>query len=466
MSDSWCPERAAALGPPGEAGTAHASEWWRSERARPLRPRGEPRTAFAAMLVLLFVLMLAPQQTFPALAVLRPALLAAIVAAGALFAERLSRGEKLARLTPELKIAGALAAWAVVGIPASVWPGGSISFLIEGYLKTLAIFFLISQTVTTLARLTVVCWALTLMAIPLALTGITNYLSGNFLAGSPVRRITGYNSGLASNPNDLALMLNLVLPIALGLLASSRSAAVRMALSGATGLLAVGVVLTFSRTGFLTLALVFLLCFVRLLRRGRGGAAVAVVGVAACAVALLPAAYSDRLATILDIESDPTGSAQSRWTDTGAAIRYMLANPLLGCGVGMNVLALNEARGPKWLAVHNAYLEHGVELGLPGLALYLALVGRCMATARGVRRHAESAGPKPLEPLAWGIQTALGAFALAALFHPVAYHFYFFLPAGLAVAAKNANPVPRDTSRDPLDRHRTFDQAGHVGQGW
>jgi hypothetical protein len=34
------------------------------------------------------------------------------------------------------------------------------------------------------------------------------------------------------------------------------------------------------------------------------------------------------------------------------------------------------------------------------------------------------------------IQVSLVAFAVAALFHPSAYHFYFYYVAGLAVAAR------------------------------
>jgi hypothetical protein len=39
--------------------------------------------------------------------------------------------------------------------------------------------------------------------------------------------------------------------------------------------------------------------------------------------------------------------------------------------------------------------------------------------------------------LAEGIQLSLLAFAVAAFFHPVGYHVYFYYLAGLAVALKN-----------------------------
>jgi hypothetical protein len=43
------------------------------------------------------------------------------------------------------------------------------------------------------------------------------------------------------------------------------------------------------------------------------------------------------------------------------------------------------------------------------------------------------------------------AFGVAALFHPVAYHFYFYLLAGLATACRmgRAHRVPREMASTP-----------------
>ena len=45
--------------------------------------------------------------------------------------------------------------------------------------------------------------------------------------------------------------------------------------------------------------------------------------------------------------------------------------------------------------------------------------------------------PSALVPLAAGVQVSLVAFGVAAFFHPIAYQFYFFMIAGLAVALKS-----------------------------
>ena len=159
--------------------------------------------------------------------------------------------------------------------------------------------------------------------------------------------------------------------------------------------------------------------------------------IALVSIPLLPSGYLDRLSTIKDTEADQTGSAQERWRDMIAAASFILRNPIIGAGVGMNVLALNEERGATWMNVHNVYLQYAVDLGIPGLVLFLLLMVGCIKSAMFVQRH--SAGVpafRELFYLAEGIQISLIAFSVAALFHPVAYHFYFYYIAGLAIAVK------------------------------
>src|SRR2546428_587267 len=81
----------------------------------------------------------------------------------------------------------------VVTVPFSYWPGGSLSFLMGAYFKTLAIFWLLANVVSTLRRLRWIVWGLTLGSVPMALGALHNFSSGAFLADGPaVKRIFGY----------------------------------------------------------------------------------------------------------------------------------------------------------------------------------------------------------------------------------------------------------------------------------
>ena len=84
---------------------------------------------------------------------------------------------------------------------------------------------------------------------------------------------------------------------------------------------------------------------------------------------------------------------------------------------------------------------------LVALLLFLALFVSLFRTAGRVRRAARRLrSTRDIAMAAGSVQVALVAFAVAAFFHPVAYQFYFFLAAGLALAVQNvlrsAGPTP------------------------
>lgn len=296
-------------------------------------------------------------------------------------------------------------------------------------------------------------WGLSLMAIPLAATGVKNYLSGIFMFGGvnqEVERIVGYAAPLTRNPNDLALMLNLVLPLSLALFMVNRRPVVRMILAAIIALDIIGVIVTFSRAGFLTLTTILLMYQWKFRKGSRRGWAVGVLVIALVCIPLVPSGYWDHLSTITHSEGDPTGSAEARWRDAVVAVSFVIRNPILGAGVGMDVLALNQERGAVWRSVHNVYLQYAMDLGIPGLVLFLLLLVGCIKCATFVqRRCARLPALRELFYFAEAIEVSLIAFSVAALFHPVAYHFYFYYIAGLAVGIK---AVHEATSRSAIGR--------------
>jgi probable O-glycosylation ligase (exosortase A-associated) len=428
------------------------TEWWRATQhaegavvTTAAAPRAGNAVAFAGLIAFTMVLLLAPQEWFPAIKSLRVALLAAGAALGAHLIGRAFGTVPALPVRREMALALALILWAALTIPMSIWPGGSWSALSDHLIKAVIFFWLIGTVVTTRRRLEAFLWVLTLCSIPLAATALSNYWSGNFIthATSSVQRIAGYvgGAGLAGNPNDLALMLNLVAPLTGALFVITRHPVLRLIALAALVLTVAAVIATFSRAGFITLAVLGVAAFAAMVRRGALIASVIVVFLALGAFVLIPAEYFQRLSTITNIEADMTGSAQGRWDDYFVAMEYIRQHPIVGAGLGQDLLALNVTRGhATWRSVHNAYLQAGVDLGLPGLALLLALLMASFANARRVRRQAlRTPRLRDLGVIASGIHLSLLAFAVASFFHPIAYQFYFFCLAGLAVALVNAH---------------------------
>jgi O-antigen ligase len=275
------------------------------------------------------------------------------------------------------------------------------------------------------------------MAMPLALTGVNNFVAGTYVDSLAGGRVVGYNAPLTANPNDLALMLNLILPFAIALFLAARKALPRIVLGVAICILVAAIVLTFSRAGFIALALIFMIYMWRLRRRPERAWIPLALLLVCVSLPFVPATYYDRLSTIVNIEADTSGSAQTRWSDAVVATQLIAGNPLIGAGAGMNVYAMNEARGEYSLEIHNVYLQYGVDLGLPGLILFLVLLGSCLRSTKVVMARAMSMPePNTLFYLAEGIRVSLMAFAVEAVFHPVAYNFYFYYIAGLAIALR------------------------------
>jgi probable O-glycosylation ligase (exosortase A-associated) len=393
---------------------------------------------FVGLLVFIIILLLAPQALFPALSPFRLALVAAVSGIAAHALDRFLAHRPISIVTREIVLAGCLAAWAVLSVPFSYWPGGSLSLLLDLFVKSLAVFWLIANIVSTPKRFRAAALTLVLASVPLASVAIMHFVSGDIAPGgtySGFQRIVGYNAPLTQNPNDLALTLNLILPFSVAILIRARSALARAILLGIVVLIAAAVVLTFSRAGFLTLATMLALYLWKLSRSTQRVWAVAMVLLALVAVPFLPGSYLDHMGTITDMRSDPSGSSQARWDGMVSATSLALEHPFLGVGAGMNILALNEARGPTWREVHNVYLEYAADLGLPGLALFLALFWSCISRARRTQRAA--AGVPALDDVfhyGVAVEVSLAAFAVAGMFHPVGYHFYFYIVAGLAVA--------------------------------
>lgn len=420
--------------------------WWRAADLPPVRV-ADGALAFGALLIFVILLVLAPQASVPELGRIRLALLVGAAAVLMHGWARFSAGLPLLMPSAESRVIGVLLAWIVVTLPLSRFPGASLQILIGDFLKTLGVFWLLSHVLVTRARLRTAAWVLSLTALPLAATGVRNFLSGHLVRG----RVAGFEAPLTADPNALAMVLNLILPLTVALFLISRRPAVRVGLGGLIALEAAGVVVTFSRGGFLTLAAIIVLYLRTLQRRRSWRWAAAAAALVLAATPLLPLGYLERLGTINNIQADETGSAQERWELTRQGLRYAVSHPFVGAGLGMSVLADCARRGipaadcgrvcsgealPPCLAVHNVYLQLAMDLGWPGPVLFLLLLGSAVrSAARASARCAGSPELADLAALADAVRISILGFALAALFYPWAYFPYVYLLIGLAVAA-------------------------------
>lgn len=419
--------------------TASETTWWAPPPATELREKAGGPIPFAALIAFSCILLLSPQNFVSALKPLRIAFLTAGLAGASWLWERW-RDRKSLGLTPEMVICFLLLAWAFMTVPLSFWPGGSIARLTDVYIKSVIVFWLLANVITTQRQLRILTAILMICTVPLGATALKNFMNGVFIEDmNAVARIVAYDGALTSNPNDLALMLNLILPLSIASLLSAKSTFVKSLCIGVIVVSVVAVIVTFSRAGFLGMATIVAVYFVRMIRR-RGADrrwAVMIFVAILFALPLAPSNYVDRLATVKNVASDPTGSSQTRWRDMSAAAQFVIGHPIIGAGLGMDVLALNQVRGVDWVQVHNVYLEYAVDLGVPGAALFVVLFCRVFKKVRLSRKQlAEAPAHRDLFLLVEALETGLIVFAICGFFYPVAYNFFFYYIGGLALGAR------------------------------
>jgi O-antigen ligase len=213
------------------------------------------------------------------------------------------------------------------------------------------------------------------------LVGIHIYLSTKGILG--FSRSTYNQYGYAStgevggsflaDENDLALALNLVLPLAIYLFRQAPSLPSR--LFWGAGVLAIlfTTVFTFSRGGFvgLTMMAIYWVATSRYKGRAIGGLVLAL----ALVLAVAPPQYWQRMETILETD---TGTARIRQDSWAAARRMFLESPIWGVG-GNNFAVLfpdyalefdPDRRGRMWgRATHSMYFQLLAEFGLMGVLL-------------------------------------------------------------------------------------------------
>lgn len=245
----------------------------------------------------------------------------------------------------------------------------------------------------------------------------------------------GRAGGPLEDPNDLAFFLVAALPLLM--LGSRRTAHLRAACAV---VLVVAILATFSRGALLGLAVALLVAV--LLGAVRLSTAVGVGLVASVAVGALWATHADVVARSIEEKSSiAAANVASRATTATMAARMTADSPLLGQGPGGFAEAAPRFVPPGAADVdetvaHQMYLDVGAELGLLGLAAFLAALAYAVRGALRARRSKDRA------PLAHAVLISFAGVLAAACF----LSEQVYLPVWLLVAlgaALDPCPTPR-----------------------
>jgi putative inorganic carbon (HCO3(-)) transporter len=262
--------------------------------------------------------------------------------------------------------------WALLASFASDYAGAARAEVVER-LKLALVILVASSALQTARQLRfyllfyLACFSL----YPLRGALFNYFLYGERLAG---RAIWNY---IYANPNDLAALSLLTLGIALSVATSRAVRSLFRWAAGASAALCVAVIfLTESRGVFIGLAACMVPAAIGLVWRNPKRLIYGAILVSIAAYTI-PQPVWTRLSGIeklTNVEADPEGSAAQRFEILKVATRIALDHPIFGVGLG--AYRKTNARYAPELGqrdAHNTYVSLAAELGIPGLALWVAL---------------------------------------------------------------------------------------------
>src|SRR5262245_53645105 len=429
--------------------------------ARPQEERRDPyRRAFGLLYLFTLLLYLRPNDLIPAMGTFPLAKIVAIIAPLAFIYAQHQLGKPIINWTIEVKMVFVMLLLAILFTPIAASPTDSVNTLNEVFIKAVIIFILLIGLINTRERLRSIIGLTVICGAGLAVFAIRAYATGNFsLKGD---RIEGIVGGIFGNPNDLAVALNMLIPLAVKLALISAGRA-RQLYGACALLMTAGVIVTFSRAGFLTLVA---LSGVMVWKFGRGMRVKAVIGVLIPSIILLASmsdGYRNRLTSITDYTKDESGSAQQRSALMKHGLDLAIRHPFIGVGIGnFHSYSIREK------VAHNGYIETAAELGSIGLIAYLILI---LAPLRGLARiERETLTPRNrgelnMKYLSIGLQAALVAYIVNSFFLSIQYLWYIYYAAGYAVALRQIYAAEKAVQANG-DEAATSDQLQPIGKLW
>jgi O-antigen ligase len=406
---------------------------------RPIRVSGEAAAvwhgserqastiAFRALIVFSVLYYARPEDIIPGLSHVPLVKIAGGIAVLALV---FSKGSRVVKKLPvEIKLLFGLLLWLIFTIPFAWWRGGAFDTVFNRFSKGVIVALLVSMVVCRMENLRKL---FVVQAICLTLMTAASIVVNRDL------RMSGVLGGVFENPNDLAINIALNFPLAFAFLLLAKGLVRKLLWAAALFILTAGLVLTYSRSGFLAMLVAGAICLWQFGFKGRRlhlvgvtFLAVLLLAVAAPLLGLYPKVWTDRMATIVTDSPDKledsydNGSKEARQELLHLSLTYMKRHPIVGVGPG-NFAAVSGT----WRVAHNTYTELGAEAGLPALGLFLLVLIFAFRNLRRVGKSRSYREDMTLQVFTGALWASFGAYLLGAAFSDTQYELFpYFIVA-------------------------------------
>jgi putative inorganic carbon (HCO3(-)) transporter len=382
--------------------------------------------AYISLLLFMVIYCARPEDWIPGLSHIPLAKIAVILAIlASLFSLRHIRG----RLPREnLLLFFLIAQLFAASLMSPVWQGGALHVTLD-FAKVLIIVLIITVAAGSLNRLRILIFT---QAICVSAIAAVTIWKGRLILG----RLEGVLGGNYADPNDLALAINISLPLCLALLFVSKRWPSRIFWSTSILVMIYAVFRTGSRGGFVSLVAVAAICVWEFAICGRRRYLLVLAALAPVILWQFSGGMLvGRLKGTFNVSDDTAAayaSAEQRQQLFWRSIEVTKEHPLFGVGPD-NFDQISGA----WHVTHNAFTQMSSEGGIPALVLYVLILWsgfkNTRATIRLVRGQTESG------VFARALFASLSGYAVGSLFLSVGYQFFpYILVAYTTVLFSNA----------------------------
>jgi O-antigen ligase len=302
--------------------------------------------------------------------------------------------------------------------PAEAW----LSFV--DFAKVITMFVVMVNVLRTERRWRAMFWLSLLVSVILSIYALNDYRLGHFDPRG--NRIEGViQGGIFDNPNDMALHLVTMIPLAFALLFVARGHLKKLFYGLCALLMVAATVVTFSRGGFLGLVCALFVLAWKIGRRNRFAIAMLFLASGVVFFLLVPPEFIRRILSIFGGNVDG-GSAIARQNLLWQSIIVTLRHPLFG--IGMNNFHNVSAREQ---VSHNAYTQLSAEMGVLALVIYIIFILSAIKRMRAIERETyDSRSQARVYYLAVGLQASLIGYMVSSFFASVAYLWYIYYLVG------------------------------------
>jgi probable O-glycosylation ligase (exosortase A-associated) len=236
-------------------------------------------------------------------------------------------------------------------------------------------------------------------------------------------RVWGPEGSFLADANDVAMCLNMILPILFFLAKHESGKVFRLGLYSTFWLSVFAIISTYSRGGFVTLAVVLFLLFIRSERKAMFLIPIVIGGLVV--VPLIPDKYVDRIQSI-ETASEQDGSAIERLNAWRFSWNLATDRPFTGGGFDPIRKDIWERYAPEYkdkpTSAHSIYFQVLGDHGFIALGVFLLIYASALKSCRKLQRVAEGMpGSAWVGDYGRMMEISIVAFLLAGAFYNRAY---------------------------------------------